>query len=182
MIVLSGSELGPRSHIWSQTELGEGSERNWYFQKFIRDYPQARHVFTGGSGSMLDQEFKGATVARNMLAEQGIDVSTVLFEAESRNTYENAKFSQALVKPQQGQNWLLITSAFHMPRSVGIFRQLDWQVTPFPVDHRSEPGRLLKPDADFAEHLKQLNVAVREWLGLTAYYFSGKTSDFLPGQ
>lgn len=182
VIVLAGSELGPRSAIWRQTELGEGSERNWYFQKFIRDYPKAKHVFTGGSGSMLDQQYKGATVARNMLIEQGLDISNVVFEEASRNTYENAKFSMQLINPEQGQNWLLITSAFHMPRSVGIFSQLGWQVIPFPVDHRSEPGRLLKPDANFAEHLKQLTVAVREWLGLVAYYLSGKTSELLPGQ
>lgn len=184
IIVLAGPEDSYRSALWQQIELGDGAERLIYFMTLMRDYPDARHVFSGGTGSLSRQAYKSADVARKMLAGQGWDVDRILFESESRNTYENARASRDLVAPEPGDAWVLITTARHMPRAVGVFERLGWPVIPFPVDHCSFP-----PDHeeggpglgwDFASHLNALQNGIREWVGLAAYYATGKTSALLP--
>jgi uncharacterized SAM-binding protein YcdF (DUF218 family) len=115
---------------------------------------------------------------RDLLVAQGIDAARIRVEERSRNTYENAVFSRALVEPQAGQVWLLVTSASHMARAVGCFRHLGWPVVAYPVDYRTEssprPGFLL------AEHLALLDLIVKEWVGLVAYRILGYTDTLLP--
>ncbi len=181
VIMLSGGGSQRLSAQWQQPELSDAADRYLAFMAFARRYPEAKLVFTGGSASMLWQEFKGADLARTVLENQGIDPNRVLFEGESRNTYENVIFSKRLVEPQAGEHWVLITSAWHMPRSVGIFCKAGWPVIPYPVDHSSNPDYLFRVDLGFAAHLRNLNAGVKEWVGLVAYYLTGKTAEFLPG-
>lgn len=180
IIVLGGSENTRLSPLWNQTELGGGVERDLAFMALARRYPEARLVFTGGSGSMLHQETKAADIAARLFEEQGFATARVIFERESRNTFENALFSKKLIMPKPGEKWLLITTAWHMPRSVGIFRKAGWPVIPYPVDHATAPGRLLRLELSFAGHLGGLATGTSEWLGLLAYYLTGKTSALLP--
>jgi uncharacterized SAM-binding protein YcdF (DUF218 family) len=181
IVVLGGSEDGSRSAFWNQAEMGDTAERELAFLSLARRYPAARLVFTGGSGYMAQQRYKGAEVARRLLQEQGLDLARVTFEGQSRNTYENVALSKALVQPQPGQRWILVTTAWHMPRSFGIFSKAGWSVIPYPVDHWTDPGRMMLPDPDLAAHLRELVYGVREWIGLAAYYVTGKTSSLLPG-
>jgi len=129
---------------------------------------------------MVYQEYKGADVAKMVLEQQGMNISHVIFETESRNTYENAVLSKVLAKPVSGENWILITSAFHMPRSIGIFCRAGWPMIPYPVDHYSWPGHLFRVDLGLAGHLGNLAMGIREWLGLVAYYATGKTTALIP--
>jgi uncharacterized SAM-binding protein YcdF (DUF218 family) len=181
IIVLGGSEDGARSTSWNQAEVGESAERDLAFLSLARRYPSARLVFTGGSGSMSRKQYKGADVARRLFEEQGLDLARVTFEGHSRNTYENVALSKALVQPQPGQRWILVTTAWHMPRSFGIFTRAGWPVIPYPVDHWTAPGRMMQPDPDLAAHLRELVYGVKEWIGLAAYYVTGKTPSLLPG-
>ena len=71
-----------------------------------------------------------------MLERLGLAAGRVIYEERSRNTSENAEFSLAIARPQPGETWLLITSAFHMSRAVGSFRRAGWNVVPYPVDFR----------------------------------------------
>ncbi len=181
IVVLGGSEDGPRSAAWNQAETGDSTERTLAFLSLARRYPGARLVFTGGSGSMAPQQCKGVDVARRVFQEQGLDLARVTFEGQSRNTYENVTLSKALVQPQPGQRWILVTTAWHMPRSFGIFSKAGWSVIPYPVDHWTAPGRMMQPDLDLSGHLRELTYGVREWIGLAAYYVTGKTPSLLPG-
>ena len=121
-------------------------------------------------------------IARKLFLSLGLEESRLLFEDKSRNTYENAEFTKALVQPKSGETWLLVTSAYHMPRSVGIFRKVDFPVVPFPVDFTSMGDKrdFLRPSAEARLGLKHTDRAVREWIGLAAYYLTGKTSALLP--
>ena len=103
-------------------------------------------------------------------------------ERRSRNTEENAEFSKAMVAPKAGERWLLVTSAYHMARAVGIFRKAGFAVEPYPVDWRMG-GRddVLKFSRSFLGGLGRIDTASREWMGLIAYWLTGKTSEFLPG-
>ena len=181
IIVLSGTENTEASHAWRQVELKAYAERALMFMQMARRYPDAKLVFTGGSGSMSTQEYQEADVAKLLFEQQELDVSRILFERNSRNTYENASLSKLLVTPGQGENWLLITSASHMPRAVGVFCQVGWPVIPYPVDHWTTPGKLMNTSLSFAGELEKLTYAVREWVGLTAYFMTGKTGELVPG-
>jgi uncharacterized SAM-binding protein YcdF (DUF218 family) len=180
IIVLGGPEDTVRSSVWEQVEVNDSAERFLASIALARRYPEARLVFTSGSGSLTNQVLKGAQVARRLYEEQGLDVSRIIFESESRNTAENVSLSRALAKPAPGETWVLITSAFHMPRSVGIFCKAGWAVQAFPIDHRTVRGNLLRVDTGLLGTLSNLSVGIREWLGLAAYYATGRTAAFFP--
>lgn len=182
IIVLSGAEDTERSTLWNQVELGPSAERDFAFLALARKFPKAKLVFTGGTGSLNKQQYKAADVAEKLFAEQNFDVSRISFERESRNTYENVVFSKKFIQPVKNENWILITTGWHMPRSVGIFCKSTWPVIPYPVDHQTKKGSLLRIDFDLLGNFITLKTAIKEWVGLFAYYLTGKTTSFLPDQ
>lgn len=179
VIVLSGAISPVLSEIWGQVEFGGAGERLTSFRYLADLNPRAQLVFTGGTGSLTTQEYKAADYARFLFEQLQLGERAIIYESESRNTAENAANSKALVNHQDGENWILITSAFHMPRSVGIFCQQQWPVHAYPVDHESRRGNLLRLQFNFADNLELLRTAVREWVGLIAYRVSGRTDRFL---
>ncbi len=181
VIVLGGAEDAVLSSLWKQPEVHRGAERLLAFMAMARRFPDAKLVFTGGTGSMVNQGSSGADCVAQLFEQQGLDASRVVFERESRNTFENVILTQKLVEPGKNEHWVVITSAWHMPRTLGIFRQAGWSVIPWPVDHWSQPGRLWRAQWDPAGHLYDLKTAVKEWVGLLAYYVTGKTSAIFPG-
>jgi uncharacterized SAM-binding protein YcdF (DUF218 family) len=147
-----------------------------------RKYPDVRVIFTGGSPNLISNDAREADYAAMVFASLGIDRSRLIIERASRNTLENAEFSKALAAPKPGERWLLVTSAFHMPRSVGLFRKAGFPVAPYPVDWRTA-GRssLLWFTTAAPDGLFKTDIAIREWIGLIAYRVTGKTDDLLPG-
>lgn len=180
ILVLGGALMPPESLAWEQVELNDAAERNFALLTLARRFPEARLAFTGGSGRLLNQEATEAAVMQNFLHQLGIAPETVEIEGESRNTWENAINSRALLRPAPGERWLLVTSAYHMPRAMGAFCQAGWPMLPWPVDHRSTPGRALRLDFDLSHNLALFTTAYREWLGLAAYYFSGRSTSLFP--
>jgi len=180
IVVLGGMVDPALSHRRGDPALNDAVERFTEFFALARQYPQARLVFTGGSGSLLEPEHREATVARELAARLGLPADRVLWERDSQNTWQNARITRELADPQPGETWLLVTSAFHMPRSVGAFRAAGWTVVPYPTDYRIDPADLYRPGFDFAEGLSNLNAAVREWVGLVAYYLAGQSSAVFP--
>lgn len=181
VIVLSGAINPVQSELWGQVEINRAAERLTAFRYLADLYPQAQLVFTGGTGSLTNQEYKAADYARFLFEQLSLGERAIIYESESRNTAENAANSKALVNPQPGENWILITSASHMPRSVAIFCQQDWPVHAYPVDHQSRKGNLLRLRFSFAGNLALLRTAMQEWVGLIAYRVTGRTDRFLAG-
>jgi len=180
IIVLSGAIDPYLSSLWQQTELGEAAERLLSFIDLAKRYPEARLVFSGGNGSMLDQAYSAAFEARNLFSRLTDLDQRIEYEGQSRNTFENVIHSQAMVSPLSRENWVVITSAFHMPRTMGIFCEQNWAVIPYPVDHYAEKSNLIRIDFDFINNLQVLSIAVREWVGLLAYQLTGKTRHSCP--
>lgn len=180
VIVLSGAENGELTQRWQQIQVSRAADRLFHFMELMRRFPDAKHVFTGGSGRLVPEHKSSSDVAKILLADQGFDIESIIFEEAARNTFENAKLSKILVNPQEGERWVLITTAWHMPRSVGIFRQFDWEVIPYPVDYYTRTGDLYRSHFSFAQNLSTLSMAVKEWIGLLAYYWTGKISELLP--
>jgi len=173
IVALSGMLDPMGSSLWDQV-VGGGS-RNFAFMHLAREFPQAKLVYTGGASSMINQNYKAADVAKRLFREQGLDMSRITFERESRNTWESALFTKQLVAPKMGEKWVLITTAWHMPRSVGVFCKVGWDVIPYPVDFQTKPGHLFTLNWNFAGHLQGLVTAVKAWIGQIAYQLTGKS-------
>ena len=143
-------------------------------------YPQAKLVFTGGSGAIEQGVSNEAEYARILLEQLGLPPDRVVFEDTSRTTWENAVNTYALVKPQSSELWILLTSASHMPRAVGVFRKVGWTVLPWPVGYQSRDHISAFAQSTGAK-LAMLDWAAHEWIGLAVYYLPGQTTAFFPG-
>ncbi|MCW5731474.1 MAG: YdcF family protein [Alphaproteobacteria bacterium] len=180
-IVVLGGALQPMlTADRGQPALNEHAERMIEAVRLARLLPDARLIFTGGSGALLPGRLTEADVARELLAGLGLPAERLLFEAQSRNTAENASHSRRLADPKPDEVWLLVTSARHMPRSVGAFRAAGWKVLAWPVDY--ETGREEAAGWRFAPlaNLRLLDAAAYEWTGLLAYRLLGHSDDFFP--
>lgn len=181
IIVLGGAidqVVGAARH---QVTMGQAAARLTEGAALARRFPQADLIYTGGSNALVSQIGGEAEDARRLWIDLGVDPARIRIEDRSRNTEENARRTRDLVGPGAGRRWLLVTSAYHMPRSVGLFRAAGLDVVPVPVDYRSTDGwRDLLPGSDLAAGLVALDVATREWVGLLAYRLSGKISDAVP--
>ena len=145
-------------------------------------YPNARIIYTGGSPNLLHNDAKEADYATALFQGLGIAKSRLTMERQARNTKENAEFSRDIAKPKPGERWLLVTSAFHMPRSVGLFRKAGFAVEAYPVDWKvGTKEDLLRYFIVANNGLELVDIGVREWLGLIAYRLAGSTDALLPG-
>jgi uncharacterized SAM-binding protein YcdF (DUF218 family) len=182
IIVLGGSIEAELSAAHGTPVVRSAPDRIIAAAALALRYPSARVVFSGGSANLISNDAREADYAGAIFESLGIAKSRLIMERRSRNTQENAEFSKALVAPKDGERWLLVTSAFHMPRSVGLFRKAGFDVEPYPVDWRVG-GRddLFTFTCIAVDGLGRMDIAVREWIGLIAYRATGKIDDLLPG-
>ena len=182
IIVLGGAINPELSEVWGTPALNESAERMTVIAELARRFPQARIVFSGGDASLLADEPSEAKFALPLFESFGIARERIALEGASRNTWENATLSKALVQPKAGERWLLVTSALHMPRAVGCFRKAGFPVEPYPVDWRTAgPDDLLIGFATLGGGLARTDAAAREWVGLVMYWLTGRSSALFPG-
>lgn len=180
IIVLGGAVDAVLSERFGQVTLNDAGERLTEAAVLARRYPAARILVVGGSGAMLPGTSVEADVMARLLVELGIDQDRIWRERRSRNTVENAILAKALAQPKSGETWLLVTSAAHMPRAVGCFRRVGWDVLAYPVDHHI--GGELTPDRfELGANLVEVDHAMREWVGLIAYRLLGRIDTLYPG-
>jgi uncharacterized SAM-binding protein YcdF (DUF218 family) len=182
-IIVLGGPVDPDLSLAHHTPAVTSSpDRIFAAAALARRYPNAHLVYTGGSAKLISNDAKEADYAAEIFASLGIAKSRLIMERLSRNTAENAAFTKDLVKPRDGERWLLVTSAFHMPRSVGLFRKVGFAVEPYPVDWRvGGPEDLLSFTNVAGDGLGRTDIAVREWMGLVAYRLTGRIDELLPG-
>jgi uncharacterized SAM-binding protein YcdF (DUF218 family) len=181
IVVLGGAIDELASEARGQTILEEGAERLTAAATLARRYPQARILYAGGSASLWPRRSTEAQEARALLVGLGVDPGRVILEDRSRNTDENARFSAALVHPTADQRWLVVTSAFHMPRAMALFRKAGFAAIAYPVDyHTLGDWRDWRLNRDAASGLSLFDLAVHEWIGLVAYRLSGRIDAWLP--
>ena len=182
IIILGGSIDANLSVAHGGAVVRSEADRIIAAAALARQYPNARLLFTGGSANLISHDAREADYAGALFESLGIPKARLMTERRSRNTQENAEFSKAMAAPKSGERWLLVTSAFHMPRSVGLFRRAGFTVEPYPVNWRVG-GRddLLAFSSIADEGLGRTEIALREWIGLIAYRASGKIDELLPG-
>jgi uncharacterized SAM-binding protein YcdF (DUF218 family) len=180
VIVLGGAIEPGLSADRKALSLNGNAERLVAFAALARRYPAANLVFTGGSGNPFRPDLREGDWIGGFLDAAGIERERVVIERESRNTYENARFAKAIVRPEAGQMWVIITSARHMPRAVGIFRKQGWAVLPYPVDYRTRREVGVGLGFNLAGGLAALDEAAYEWFGLAHYRLSGRIDAWFP--
>lgn len=180
VIVLGGAVNEELSAARHSVTFNDAAERVVAAIALKRRHPSARVIFSGGSAALFGSVHSEAEAVARFWRDTGVDQGDILYESRSRNTHENAVNTRALAKPEDGARWLLVTSAMHMPRAVGIFRKAGFPVIAWPVDYRTsgDPwrGNFRSASANFA----LAESALHEWLGLAVYWLTGKTDALFP--
>jgi uncharacterized SAM-binding protein YcdF (DUF218 family) len=181
IVVLGGAISPDISAARGTPALNESAERLTAVAEIARKYPDVRIIYSGGNARLLLTGGNEAEPALRLLESFGIARSRLLAEDKSRNTVENAVFSKALADPKPGERWLLVTSGYHMPRAIGIFRQAGFPVEAFPVDWRTRGAiDLVLPFESLSAGLRRTDTAMREWFGLAVYWMTGKSTALFP--
>src|ERR1700693_2847950 len=182
IVVLGGAVTPDVSAARNEVALNEAAERVTATVALARRYPEARIVYSGGSGALIFREGSEAVFAVRLFESLGIPPARIIAEEQSRNTVENAVFSLLLAMPQPGERWLLVTSGYHMPRAIGVFRQAGFPVEAYPVDWRTRgPQDALRPFSTLGGGLERADTAMREWVGLLVYWLTGRSAALFPG-
>jgi uncharacterized SAM-binding protein YcdF (DUF218 family) len=183
-IVLGGSVDIAVTEKVGLVQQSDASERMIEMARLMRRYPDKTFLYSGGGWVYWEKTgrpMSEADMARLYLLQDGLDVNKVLFENQSYNTWQNAVLSYELAQPQPGQRWALITSAWHMPRAMGAFRHAGWtNLTAYPVDFR-ETKRQSHASYALGQALFALDLYMKEYVGLLAYWLTGRSSEFFPG-
>jgi uncharacterized SAM-binding protein YcdF (DUF218 family) len=169
MIVLGGV-AGP-SDVYQargQVPMGDAAERMTVPVGLMRQNPKLELLFTGGEGRLLTTGVTEAEMAKVFYVQQGVDMARVTLEGGSRTTRENAQQVAKLLGERCQQPWLLVTSAWHMPRSMAEFEAVGCKVTAYPVDFRTGPSTPLT-EYSLAHSLVRWQTALHEWLGNWVY-------------
>jgi uncharacterized SAM-binding protein YcdF (DUF218 family) len=180
-IVVLGGAISPElSRLYGEPAVNGNAGRIFALAKLARAYPNARIIYSGGDASLGGDGPDEVQYLPPLLEYFGIARERVTLEARSRNTAENAAFSKEFARPKLGERWLLVTSAQHMPRAVGCFRRAGFPVEAYPVAWLS--GRTINvwPSLNIGGQLATLDFAAHEWIGLVAYWATGRTSALLP--
>jgi uncharacterized SAM-binding protein YcdF (DUF218 family) len=181
IIVLGGAIAPDLSQDRGVPFVGDGAGRLFALAKLARKFPSAHIIYSGGNGSLFPGGPAEADFLGPLLDDFGIPRQRVRLESRSRDTAENAIDSKEVAQPKPGDRWLLVTSAWHMPRAIGCFRRAGFPVEAYPVDWRTPRHPGFKLSLSPLANLKRTDVVAHEWLGLVAYWLTGRTSALLPG-
>ncbi|MDB5536684.1 MAG: YdcF family protein [Devosia sp.] len=181
IIMLGGASNGPISAARQISEFNLAGDRFAETLRLAQLYPEAKIVISGGMAVLQDGGEPEAETAQRFFLGLGIPQDRLVLEGQSRNTEENAEFSKSLLAGIEGPK-LLVTSAFHMPRSMGLFRKAGIEVLPWPTDYRSSGLEGFGVDVtNPVDNLMTTTTAIREWIGLAVYHWTGKIDEMFPG-
>jgi uncharacterized SAM-binding protein YcdF (DUF218 family) len=180
VIVLGGAIYPEISAARGQVSLDEAAERLTAAVELARQYPTARIVFSGGSANLFSG-LSEAEFAIRFFESLGLPRDRISVENRSRDTAENAVFTRRLIAPKSGERWLLVTSAFHMPRAIGAFRQAGFAIEAYPVDYQTAGWGDLWVFSSLTSGITKTDTAIHEWLGLIVYWLTGRIPVLFPG-
>ena len=174
-VVLLGGAMGS-GHVaqaHSQPVVNDYAERMSATAAIVLRHPNMPVIFTGGEGALLGTGPTEADRAKVFFDSLGIAAQRVRYESASRNTYENAVLTAQMPGVNKTEKWLLLTSAWHMPRSMATFEKAGWNVTAYPVDYRtgiSTPWT----EYDLQTGSERWQILSHEVVGMLAYRLTGR--------
>ncbi len=179
ILILGGATNPLLFKEFGQISLNGSAERLVESVMIIRKFEKAKVIFSGGSGNINRTDLGHSQVAKLFYKKMGVDINKIFFEDKSRNTHENIIYSKKIAKPKKNENWLLITSAFHMKRALLIAEKNNWKFIPYAVDFKNIKEFKLTPNLNLLSNLNSFQSGLHEWLGLVSYYLMGRTEKFL---
>lgn len=175
-VIVLGGMMDPIAQRGPVPEFTDGANRLFAGLELIHAGKAPTMILSGGSGLIFQGGPAESTLLKTWLLSQDMaGEEQLIAEAESRNTAENALFSARICRDRGWTRVYLVTSAFHMPRSVAVFEKLtDLTVIPVPTDYRSS-AFFAGPEALFpsAHGIQKSWIGMKEYLGIVAYYFRG---------
>jgi uncharacterized SAM-binding protein YcdF (DUF218 family) len=180
ILVLGGAVDPAISLTYGETAFNGSVARVLGGMKLARQHPEAMLALIGGEGGFAPVGFAESRATLGFIIEQGIAPERVHVEERSRSTRENAVYARELLHPKPRENWILVTSAFHMPRAVGSFDAVGWPVIPYPVDYKIDPKTGLGANFSLLDGLGAITLAGKEWAGLVGYRLMGWTREVFP--
>jgi len=180
IVVLGGGINATLSNDYNEPMLTSDGGRITAIARLARAYPNARIVYANGDPSLVPTGQTDAQYFYALTDSFGISRDRVTVEPRSRNTFENAMLSKAMINPKPGERWLLVTSAQHMPRAIGCFRQAGFPVEAYPAVWKTRSRTSFAIADTLGKGLYELDLAAHEWIGLVAYWLTGKTGELLP--
>ena len=179
ILILGGATNPLLFKEFDQISLNGSAERLVESVMIIRKFEKAKVIFSGGSGIVNRSDLGHSQVAKLFYKKMGVDINKIFFEDKSRNTHENIIYSKKIAKPKKNENWLLITSAFHMKRALLIAEKNNWKFIPYAVDFKNIKEFKLTPNLNLLSNINSFQSGLHEWLGLVSYYLMGRTEKFL---
>ncbi|MFD1744506.1 YdcF family protein [Rhizobium helianthi] len=175
LVVLGGATENEVMSGRGGIEWNAAADRYTEALRLAQHYPQAKLLISGGDGSLSGRYEGEAQVTERFFNTFGIGADRIIKENQSRNTWENTLYTRTALQNAGLTDCLLITSAFHMPRSMALFAKAGISVQPYPVDYRTSGN--VKLGFDFTQpslNAQNTSTAVREWLGLLGYRVTGR--------
>ena len=179
IVVLAGAEAAALTSDYGDAQWHEGADRLTTFVMLAHRFPEARLIHSGSGKAKRPGDLSQSAVARAFVLGTGIDPARVVFEDQSTDTC-NSPAAVIATAALTGEQWWLVTSAFHMPRAIACYRAAGWNLLPYPTDYRYTKTVGLWPP-DLSTNLGNIDLALHEWLGLVYYRLTGRTQELFPG-
>jgi len=174
VIVLGGSfNLGLESKERNEVSLNNSAERLTKALEVYKKNPRILILFSGFSGELKPQGWNESDMAKKFFLDQGVKPDNLIFENQSRNTFENIKFSKDIISNYKG-TWGLITSASHMPRSFFTFKKQGLILEPINVDYKTGTSRMFWINFDISSGLSNWSIILHELIGISYYKITNK--------
>jgi len=174
VIVLGGSfNSGLESKERNEVSLNSSAERLTKALEIYKKNPRILILFSGFSGELKPQGWSESDMAKKFFLDQGIKIDNLIFENQSRNTFENIKYSKDIIANYKG-TWGLITSANHMPRSFFTFKKQGLILEPINVDYKTGTSRMFWINFDISAGLSNWNIVLHELIGIAYYKITNK--------
>lgn len=176
IVVLGGAFDVKMSGAHAMPAVYGSAERVIEAARLMRRYPAAPLIYSGGNGLLEGNMPPETVVFQDFLRRLGISDSEVRYETRSRDTYENIIYSRAIARPGKGSVWILVTSAWHMPRAMALAKKY-WPgvMLAYPVDYQTLGTNAdIKPSFDILGNYEAATMAMREYLAILLYRIGGK--------
>jgi len=180
IIVLGGGVDPALSLSYGETVFNSAVARVLAGVALAHRHPEAKLALVGGEGGFVPVGLAESRATLGFVVEQRIAPARIVLEERSRSTHENAVYAKELIRPAPGDIWILVTSAYHMPRAVASFDAVGWAVIPYSVDYRIDPQTGLRANFSLLDGLSDTSLAGKEWAGLVGYRLMGWTRDLFP--
>jgi uncharacterized SAM-binding protein YcdF (DUF218 family) len=180
-ILLLGGAVNPALSLsYRETVFNSAIARVLAGVALARRHPEAKLVLVSGEGNFFLVGYSEARATLAFVADEGIAPARILLEEKSRSTRENAVYAKEMIRPATGENWVLVTSAYHMPRAIASFEGVGWSAIPYPVDFKIDPRTGLSANFNLLDGLSAATLAGKEWVGLVGYRLMGWTRELYP--